>query len=66
MKLTNWIAIAVDAILIGIHKEVLLAPFAIRTIAVALAVQAMATMSGQVVQMPIEEALVGVIVAVAC
>lgn len=64
-ELTHCIAIAIDAIAVRAHHVVLFAAFAIRSVTVALAIQTMATVAGLIVQMPVEETLVGMAVAVA-
>lgn len=62
---THGIAVAVDAVAVRAHHEVLLAALAVGAVAVALAVNAVATVFGQIVQVSVEEALVRVAVAVA-
>lgn len=64
-ELTHGIAFTVDTVAVWTHHEVLLAALAVRAVTVALAVNAVSTVLGQIVQMPVEEALVRMPVAVA-
>lgn len=55
---TDWIATAVNAVIVRSQVVIFFAALTIRSIAICRTVQAMATVTGQIVQVLVEEAFV--------
>lgn len=62
---SGWVAVAVRAVAIFAHVEVLLTSFTVGSVAVGGAVHTVTSMSSQIVQIAVKVALVGVTITVA-